>query len=204
MIALIVWLGILGWSAYEVVLTRELRADNSWSLPDGAVVVLATLLLSALAFHAWRMAARARLSAGFAVLVVGAMTVGLVTWVVHAPLPEQQVVPLPPLNAKPMVVVRSFVAAVDEHDQATAQALYPRNYSADLDYYIRVRTTHIGPEWPDPYEQYSPGRDSLDVRVALAGWTRDGGAVGEDGLWTFVLVPIGPHHAWRIFDEGMP
>ena len=64
-------------------------------------VVLATVLLAALTFPAWRELPRARLGAGVAILVVGSMTVGLVTWAVKAPLSEQRAVALPPLKRDP-------------------------------------------------------------------------------------------------------
>ena len=103
------------------------------------------------------------------------------------------------------MVVRSFVEAVDEHDQATAQALYPSDYRTDLDGYIRLRITHLGPVSPDTNDVFLPrGVKGVDVGIGIAGWARDGGSVGEDGLWTYTLAPIGPHRWRRIIDEGMP
>ena len=137
------------------------------------------------------------------------MTVGLVIWAVEAPLPEQRSVPLPPQGASPQAVVRTFVAAVDEHDKATVDALCASGWvssanSSDIDYFIRLRITQLFPPRPDTNEEWLPkGVAGADVTVTLVGWARNGGPVGEDGYWTYYLAPVGPHRAWRIGAEGM-
>lgn len=214
--AILAWLGALGWSTYEVILTRTLRADNTWAVADGAVVVLATLLLATWALLAWRqLKLFVRLGASVPILILGAVTVGMVSWVVQAPLPEQHSVPLPPPSASPQVVVRTFVTALDQHDRATAEALYaPSWFSSsntnlpdhDLDLYVRVWITHLSPPQVDTNDASLPrGVTGVDVNVTLGGWNRDGGPVGEDGVdghWGYVLAPIGFHGSWRIIDEG--
>jgi hypothetical protein len=203
-------LGALSWSAYEVIQTRTLSADNSWAWPDGAIAVLSTLLVVFPAFRGWRkLRSRVRLRAGLGMLAVGAMTIGLVIWAVQAPLPEQRAVAVPPANASPQVVVRSYVAALDEHDASTAEALSGSSWisvgvSDDLGYYIRVRVTQVVHLLSNNDDEFLPkGVTGVDVVVALVGWTRGDGSVGEDGLWGYTLAPIGPHRAWRIINEGM-
>jgi hypothetical protein len=190
-----------------------LRADNAWALRDGAVVVLATLLVAVLTLGGRRkLKSRARLRAGVAMLILGAMTVGLVIWVVYAPLPEQRAVSVPPVNASPQAVVRAYVVALDEHDAAVADTLWsPLGFFRgqqpwEVSYYIRVRITWMAKSsYPDANDLNLPrGVTGADVSVGLAGWTRNGGPVGEGGDWDYTLAPIGPHHAWRIIDEGMP
>ena len=211
--AVLVWLGALSRSVYEVILTRSLRADNAWALRDGAVVVLATLLVAVLTLGGRRkLKSRARLRAGVAMLILGAMTVGLVIWVVYAPLPEQRAVSVPPVNASPQAVVRAYVVALDEHDAAVADTLWsPLGFFRgqqpwEVSYYIRVRITWMAKSsYPDANDLNLPrGVTGADVSVGLTGWTRNGGPVGEGGDWDYTLAPIGPHHAWRIIDEGMP
>jgi hypothetical protein len=202
---------MIGRSVYEVLLTRTLRADNDWALLDGTVVVLVTIVLTLLTLSGrHNVKSRVALRAGLASFVLGAMTVGLVVWAVYAPLPEQRAVPLPPVNASPQSVVKAYVAALDEHDAATADALWsPVGFFGgqqpwEVTYYIRVRITSIAKSlYPDPNDPNLPrGVTGVDVAVNLSGWARDGGPVGEGGAWGYTLAPIGPHHAWRLVDEG--
>ena len=209
-LTVLAWLGALSWSVYEVVLTRSLQTDNAWALPDGAVVGLASFLAAVLALvDRSQLKPGKRYGPGAAVIVLGATTVGLVAWAAYAPLPQQKAVPLPPSTASPQVVVRAFVAAVDEHDGATADALCAPGWASsansfDLGYFVRLRITQFVRQMPDTNEEWLPkGVAGADVVVMLAGWTRDGGPVGEDGYWTYYLAPVGPHGAWRIGAEGM-
>lgn len=101
-LTVLVWLGALSWSVYEVVLTRSLRADNAWALPDGAVVGLATFLAAVLA-----LVDRSQLKPGkrygpdVTMIVLGATTVGLVTWAGPAPCPSKEPSPShPPTPAR--------------------------------------------------------------------------------------------------------
>jgi hypothetical protein len=104
------------------------------------------------------------------------------------------------------------VVALDEHDAAVADTLWsPLGFFRgqqpwEVSYYIRVRITWMAKSsYPDANDLNLPrGVTGADVSVGLAGWTRNGGPVGEGGDWDYTLAPIGPHHAWRIIDEGMP
>lgn len=139
---MLAWLGGVGWSTYEVVLTRTLRADNAWALPDGVAIGMTTFLLALMALPNWtRLERRTWSRASIATFCMGAVTVGLVIWAAEAPLPEQRAVLLPPRRASPQAVVRTFVAAVDEHDGATVDALCAPWWvssanSSDLGYFI--------------------------------------------------------------------
>ncbi len=108
-----------------------------------------------------KLTAPARFGPSAAIIILGAMTVALVIWVVKAPLLEQRAVPLPPPSASPQVVVRSFVAALDEHDAATAYALCAPRFldvgcSSDVGYFINLRITGIGSPLPDANDGFSP------------------------------------------------
>jgi hypothetical protein len=196
---------LLGWSLYEMLLTRMSEADNWWVWPTvAALLILLIVSIGAIGpFSANRSGVR-RLMA--AVLVTTLVILGGVIWAARAPLPELRAVPLPPSGAAPEQIVQSFVAALDAHDQATAKALSvpgtpPRS---QLDDNVRVKVVHIGPI--SPTTAYVPGRNGavsgLDVQVQLAGRTRSGGLPGEGGAWEYVLVPVGPQNAWRVVDDG--
>jgi hypothetical protein len=209
--AVLVWLGTVGRSLYEVVLTRTLRADSTWALLDGAVVVVATIMILLLTiFLRTRAWTYIWFRAGPAMLALGAMTVALVVWAANATLPEQRAVPMPPVSATPQVVVRAYVAALNEHDLATAEALSSRLWQSQSGYlddnmYVRVRITWLS-ESAEPVTGDAglpPGVKSVLVGVGLVGWPRFSGP-NENGDWGYYLAPVGPHHAWRIIDEGCP
>jgi hypothetical protein len=199
------WTTLLGWSVYQIVLTRMSEADNEWVWPDvAALVILLIVSIGAIgACSASRSAVRKLMAV---VLVTALVILGGVIWAARAPLPELRAVPVPPSGAAPEQIVQSFVAALDAHDQATAKALSvpdtpPRG---QLDDNVRVKIVHIGPI--SPTTAYVPGRNGtvsgLDVEVQLAGRTRSGGLPGEGGTWEYVLAPVGPQNAWRVVDDG--
>jgi hypothetical protein len=202
------WLLVVGWIGYEVILTRLSRSDDSWVMWDMAVLVALLLLTVGMAAGSGdRSVVRRHVAASLA----AALTVlASVIWVVVAPLPQLRSVPLPPLNASPEQVVRTFVTALDEHDHATAEALCAR-WACAFDDYVWIRIAHIGPvdigkDFCIPVS--SDGSCAMrsgggaSVSVELTGRTRSGELPGEGGVWGYQLAAIGPQGAWRIVGQG--
>jgi len=170
-------------------------------MPDMAVLVALLLLtVGAAAGSGDRPVVRRQVVGGLAVAL--ALLVAVI-WAVVAPLPQLRSVPLPPSTASPEQVVRTFVAALDAHDQGTARALCVRGTPpcGSLDAYVRVGIAQLGAVPPIPLGGQA-GAKRVYVPVDLTGRTRSGERPGEDGVWGYVLSPVGPQGAWRIVDEG--
>ena len=201
-------MALLGWSTYEVVLTRLSRVDNSWVWPNLAGLS-ALFLLSIGAVWASSASRSLMRRSLLAVLGIALTILAGVIWAAKAPLPELRVVPRPPPSATPEQVVTSFVAALDGHDHLTAEALCAR-WACPLDDDVWVRIAHFGPVVTDnqacvPVKSDGscvPRSGGVDVNVELTGLTRSGELPGEGGVWEYVLAPIGPHGAWRIVGQG--
>lgn len=205
MVVFVTWLAVLGWGLYEVAMIRSSRVGNALALPGSTVIGVLTIVVftwsAPASSHPSRFEARLPLT----LLFVGAAVVGTLLWARQDPLPELRSVPLPPANASPAAVVRSFVEALNYHDRRTASALCFDNDPPCqfLDYYVHVRITRLRGDGPtNNHASLTRGVTGFDVGVNLVGTTRDGGPVGEDGYWGYILAPLGPHRAWRIIDEG--
>ncbi len=201
------WLPVVGWIVYEVVLTRLSRSDNSWVMWDMAVLLALFLLTVGVAAGSGNRAIVRRQV--IASLALALAVLACVVWAVVTPLPQLRAVPLPPLNASPEQVVRTFVAALDQHDHATAEALCAR-WACTFDDDAWVRIAQLGPVSADNQAcvpvssdgSCSPKGRGVYVSVQLTGRTRGGELPGEGGVWGYVLAPIGPMGAWRIVDQG--
>ena len=204
-VVVLAWAAALAWGTCEVVLIRSSQANNTWGLPAALAMGLASVVLFVCIVPKGGGQITARRRVPVVVLGVGALAVSAAVWAVEAPLPELRAVPLPPAGAGPTVVVRTFVAALDQHDRATARALCEADDPPCqfLDYYVRVRVTHLGQPMVVNNDGFLPrGVTGVDVGVFLAGETRAGGPVGEDGYWGYVVAPMGPRGVWRIVDDG--
>jgi len=205
-LAAAIWLAAVVWTVYEVVMTRLSRVDNSWVFPtclaDGTLTFFMLAAAAPTTPRSWALRRRVQII----VVVVGPAVVGMALWARQAPLPELRPVAVPPANASPETVVRSFVEALDEHDTSTAAALCvrPDPPCQFLGYYVRFRITDLARPIRDPYDGFLPrGVVGEDIVGTVSGTARDGGEVGEDRFWTYVLAPLGPRGSWRIIDEGM-
>jgi len=143
------------------------------------------------------------------VLVALIAVIAAGTWVVgYRPNFQTASVPIPPSNASPVTVVRSYVGAYNHRDFTTMTALYPSMRSFDQSYRHRALGTMkdlkvTGSRHDGAYGRQSP-RWTVGVEVNFTGlrWSDISYEPGHNG-WNYDLQRIGPHRAWRIVDEGV-
>lgn len=131
------------------------------------------------------------------------------TWVVgYRPNFQTASVPIPPSNASPVTVVRSYVSAYNHRDFATMTALYPSMRRFHQSYRHRALGTMkdlkiTGSHHDNTYGKHSPYW-TVDVEVNFTGlrWSDISYQPGRNG-WTYDLQRIGPDNAWRIVDQGV-
>jgi len=206
---LMAWLCSMGWSAYDAYLIRSSESSDTWAVGAIFLVSILTLLMIAvmrLYGNQWKRYGASFLPWSLGALLLGLVTVGITVWAVEAPLPETRAVALPSSHASPSEVVQAYVAALNEHDAATAATLCVHGDPPcqDVNAFVDLRVVRIVRVFRAESDSFVPnGMTGEVVELTLRGQRRNGAPVGEDGLWSYTLTRTGPDRAWRVVDEGM-
>ena len=115
-------------------------------------------------------------------------------------------VAMPPVTAGPAEVVRTYVAALDEHDLGTATALSTPEHVDEAEDWHRNLISVSDLQVKEPYP------DGSDTGYAEAWWVavtfdvnrcdRFPRVEGNDSVWGYTVVRNSPAQRWLISNEG--